>query len=613
MAELNVTSVPWIDSGDAPPLALDRDKRDIISQGIADPLVDYDIVPLTYTNSRWSAFFYRVDEAALRRILPKCLELEDDVVEFWYVDHLHTGLGPYGEMGVTVSASCKGHDGNTYYAGYYPYMYLTQDAAVFAGREPFGFPKKIAYIVTQEHGGKEDDGYGGFGNDYFNFTMERRGYLIHTATGRYDDAELPAKPSFYGDPSYGRMNLRLITDPSLTTTKWDLTYLPSEVTKATAAAMGRPETEGQHRFQLKPESIRTASAGAIRSWALTATPFDNLGAMMPVKELIGLMSFNFDLIIPGADTIWTQTIERTAEDIGDLLFADAVPVHDASPLPEAPGRLSPASESTARLPAGSFGARPVVFLDRSPVPARSPPRAPASSGAPVRAAPTRGSCRRRSRTAASASSGSSHRSISISSTLLVRTPSRRRAWIMSARRSSSGWRTRIARFDRRQVGAPAAAGRRCARARAAAAAAPAAAGRGAAGAGRRRGGLRRGRLRGPARARAARLAARRRGGAAVWRLARSMRRRIRSIPLPAQPQATSTDSATARNSAAAARTRAPGLGWVTSAARRRRRRIQRCSETGGATAMRPSARAARRSTKRRGGTGGTIVGTSSSR
>ena len=30
---VNVTSVPWIDSGDAPPLALDRDKRDIISQG----------------------------------------------------------------------------------------------------------------------------------------------------------------------------------------------------------------------------------------------------------------------------------------------------------------------------------------------------------------------------------------------------------------------------------------------------------------------------------------------------------------------------------------------------------------------------------------------------
>jgi hypothetical protein len=74
---VDVTSTPWIDSGDAPPLALDRDKRDIISQGIADPLVDYDIVPLTYTNSRWSAFFYRAAEADLKHVLPKCLDLEE--------------------------------------------------------------------------------------------------------------------------------------------------------------------------------------------------------------------------------------------------------------------------------------------------------------------------------------------------------------------------------------------------------------------------------------------------------------------------------------------------------------------------------------------------------
>ena len=99
MAELTVRSTPWIESGDAPPLPLDRDPRDIISQAVADPLYDYDIVPLTYTNSRWSAFFYRADEADLKEILPKCLELEDDVVEFWYVDHLHTGVGPYGEVG----------------------------------------------------------------------------------------------------------------------------------------------------------------------------------------------------------------------------------------------------------------------------------------------------------------------------------------------------------------------------------------------------------------------------------------------------------------------------------------------------------------------------------
>jgi hypothetical protein len=337
MAELTVRSTPWIESGDAPPLPLDRDPRDIISQAVADPLYDYDIVPLTYTNSRWSAFFYRADEADLRAILPKCLELEDDVVEFWYVDHLHTGVGPYGEVGVTIAASHTNGEGTKYYGGYYPYMWLTAAIGVAAGREPFGFPKKIAYIVTQEHGGKEDDGYGGFGNDYFNFTMERRGYLVHTATGKYDDADLPAKPAFYGDPAYGRMNLRLVTDPSLRTTKWDLTYIPSEVTPALAEGMGRPETAGQHRFQLKPESIRTASAGAVRSWILQATPWDNVGALLPVKELIGLMTFSFDLVIPGAETIWTQTIERSAEDIGDLMFATPFEYTMRHRFPKPPG------------------------------------------------------------------------------------------------------------------------------------------------------------------------------------------------------------------------------------------------------------------------------------
>ena len=212
--QLNVTSVPWVDSGDAPPLALDRDKRDIISQGACRSLVDYDIVPLTYTNALWSAFFYRCDEGALRRIMPKCLELEDDVVEFWYVDHLHTGLGPYGEMGVTVSASCKSGDGNTYYGGYYPYMYLTQDAAVFAGREPFGFPKKIAYIITQEHGGKEDDGYGGVGHHHFHILLERRRHLIHTPPHRHRHGPTPAPPRRDRAPQTRRGDTPLPTHPA---------------------------------------------------------------------------------------------------------------------------------------------------------------------------------------------------------------------------------------------------------------------------------------------------------------------------------------------------------------------------------------------------------------
>src|SRR5262252_9693323 len=236
MAEMfSVTQIPGAETGEIPPSPVDRDEKTAFIYSLVDPIWDIDTLPLTYTNSRWSAFFYRADEKHLRRVLPDCLDLEDDVVEFWYVDHNHTMLGPYGEMGVTVAASHKAGDGKTYYAGYYPYMYLTQDAAIDAGRV-LGFPKKEAFIRVLEHGGAPDDGYGVYDTkvyqfEYFSFLMIRNGYVIHSATGKYDDADLPARPKFYGNTEYGRMNMKVVTAPDISESRWELVYLPSLVTK----------------------------------------------------------------------------------------------------------------------------------------------------------------------------------------------------------------------------------------------------------------------------------------------------------------------------------------------------------------------------------------------
>jgi hypothetical protein len=92
-------------------------------------------------------------------------------------------------------------------------MYLTQDAAVDAGRV-LGFPKKEAFIRVLEHGGNPDNGYGVYDGknyqfDYFSFLMIRNGYVIHSATGKYDDAELSARPAFYGNTEYGRLNMKV--------------------------------------------------------------------------------------------------------------------------------------------------------------------------------------------------------------------------------------------------------------------------------------------------------------------------------------------------------------------------------------------------------------------
>ena len=44
--QANEYSNPWLEEGEVPPLPLDRDRIHIISQGVADPVFDYDIVPL---------------------------------------------------------------------------------------------------------------------------------------------------------------------------------------------------------------------------------------------------------------------------------------------------------------------------------------------------------------------------------------------------------------------------------------------------------------------------------------------------------------------------------------------------------------------------------------
>ncbi|HWH14734.1 MAG TPA: acetoacetate decarboxylase family protein [Miltoncostaeaceae bacterium] len=337
MPTVNAPDMPWIDGGEAPPLPLDRAPQDILAQGIADPLYDIDALPVTITGSRWMAFIYRSDERTLRRMLPDCLVLEDDVVEVWYARHPHTTMGPYNEMGVTVAVSMRAADGRTLRAGYYPYMFLDQDLPFALGHEVYGFGKKLGFIVAHEHGGGDDDGYGPPPGDWFTCVLERRGYLIHTATGRYDDGEVGPRPVFYGNPEYGRVNLRMLTDPSLRTTRWELAYLAPRVDAAFAVRLGDPAREGTPRLRMRPETMRTASPGAIRSWALQATPFDNPGHFLPVVDLHGMVSFTFDLAIPPAETVWERTVERTDEDLADLMWATPYRYTMRHRFPKPPG------------------------------------------------------------------------------------------------------------------------------------------------------------------------------------------------------------------------------------------------------------------------------------
>src|SRR3990172_8050160 len=72
----NEYSYPWLDEGEVPPLPFDRDSIHIISQGVADPVFDYDIVPLTYTDSRWMAFVVRADINDMKHVTPEPIHIQ---------------------------------------------------------------------------------------------------------------------------------------------------------------------------------------------------------------------------------------------------------------------------------------------------------------------------------------------------------------------------------------------------------------------------------------------------------------------------------------------------------------------------------------------------------
>ena len=108
------------------------------------------------------------------------------------------------------------------------------------------------------------------------------------------------------------MNYRITTRPDVTTSIHEVTYLPSELP---------PGFGTGHRFQLNPESVRTAVTEDVRSWFMSGTPFDYMGGQIPAMEVVGLISFTFNLIIPPAATIWTRTVERTTEDFSHVVYS----------------------------------------------------------------------------------------------------------------------------------------------------------------------------------------------------------------------------------------------------------------------------------------------------
>ncbi|SHE32553.1 Acetoacetate decarboxylase [Seinonella peptonophila] len=110
----------------------------------------YPQLPFHYKNYRKLSVYCRGERAAIERFLPKQFEYAGDVFEIFVLTNPEiSGLTPYSEGGIVIP--CKYRD---IQGGYMAYEYVDTDESLCAGREIWGYPKKLADVTFEENEGK---------------------------------------------------------------------------------------------------------------------------------------------------------------------------------------------------------------------------------------------------------------------------------------------------------------------------------------------------------------------------------------------------------------------------------------------------------------------------
>jgi len=104
--------------------------------------------PFYYRNMEMIIVAYRTDEEEALRMLPEGLELSQPATASIIIAKYHfSTFGPYNEAILCLSCTWKGQP-----MTYLPNLFVTQEAPLIAGREIWGYAKKLAHIdLIQEH------------------------------------------------------------------------------------------------------------------------------------------------------------------------------------------------------------------------------------------------------------------------------------------------------------------------------------------------------------------------------------------------------------------------------------------------------------------------------
>lgn len=173
------------------------DPRQVTETPFAAPLVPR--LPLRMRNTEILTTIYRTDREAAERLLPAPLELLGDLVlVHLYRMHDADVFGSYGESAVHLPAR---HPRTDTVGVYSPFLFVESDAAIAAGREIYGQPKKQGEIELRADG------------DTLVGRLSRRGAEVFTVTTTLERAA--ATPDDLERQASFRTNLNLKVVPSV--------------------------------------------------------------------------------------------------------------------------------------------------------------------------------------------------------------------------------------------------------------------------------------------------------------------------------------------------------------------------------------------------------------
>jgi acetoacetate decarboxylase len=115
---------------------------DVRKHAFAMPLTSpaYPPGPYRFRQREYLVIAYRTDPRKLREFVPEPLQVEEAVVKYEFIRMPDsTGFGDYTESGQVIPVSFEGRKG-----AYTHCMFLNDGPPIAAGRELWGFPKKLA-------------------------------------------------------------------------------------------------------------------------------------------------------------------------------------------------------------------------------------------------------------------------------------------------------------------------------------------------------------------------------------------------------------------------------------------------------------------------------------